>query len=186
VQLDGQHPISSTRNLPSRSERHGETTLVSRTPGGGPSWRNDNRKRNEGHPSTRGNNEQEVQRSTRNQHGARHQGQDLLEASLHDTPTIDLRQKINKGHDTRCVIESRKRDRIGRCHDDYDSDRFPAFTNSITDKSYPKDFKLVGILNYNGKQDPRQWIRCYSVAIEVLGGSNSTKDLYFLVALESV
>jgi hypothetical protein len=33
----------------------------------------------------------EVQQSTRNQHGTRHQGQDPLEASLHDAPTIDLK-----------------------------------------------------------------------------------------------
>jgi hypothetical protein len=62
VQLDGQYPVSSTRNQLSRSEQHGDTVLVSRTPGGGHgSRRNDNRKRNEGHPSARGNNEQEVQ-----------------------------------------------------------------------------------------------------------------------------
>jgi hypothetical protein len=36
VQLDGQHPASSTRIPPSRSERHGETAPVSRTLGGGP------------------------------------------------------------------------------------------------------------------------------------------------------
>jgi hypothetical protein len=38
---------------------------------------------------------------------------------------------------------------------------------------------------YNGKQGLCEWIRCYSVAIEVLGGSNSTKALYFPIALES-
>jgi hypothetical protein len=85
----------------------------------------------------------------------------------------------------RLVIEVRRRDRTGRCHDDEDSDRFRAFTTSITDKSYPKDFKPVGIPKYDSKHDPRQWIRCYSVAIEVSRGSNSTKALYFLVALES-
>jgi hypothetical protein len=125
-------------------------------PGGGPgSRRNDNRQHNEGHLSARGNNEQEVQQSTRNQRGARHQGQDPLEASLHDAPKIDLRQKINKGHDARCVVESRRRDHTGRCHDDDDNDRFPIFTTSITDKSYPKDFKTVRIPKYYGKQDLR-------------------------------
>jgi hypothetical protein len=101
-----------------------------------------------------GNNEQEVQQSTRNQRGARHQGQDPLEASLHDAPTIDLREKINEGRDARLVIESRRRDRIDRCHDDDNSDRFPTFTSNITDKSYPKEFKPVGIPKYDGKQDP--------------------------------
>jgi hypothetical protein len=159
VQLDGQHPISPTQNQPSRSERHGDTALVSRTPRGGPGiQRDDNCQRNEGHPSTHGNNEQEVQQPTRNQCGVRHHGQDPLEANLHDAPTIDLRRKINEGRDTRLVIEARRRDRTGRQHNDNDSDHFPAFTTSITDKSYPKDFKPVGILKYDGKQDPRQWI----------------------------
>jgi hypothetical protein len=117
--------------------------------------------------------------------GARHHGQDLVETNLHDAPTVDLRQKINEGRDARLVIEARRRDRTVRHHDDGDSDRFPAFTTSITDKSYPKDFKPVRIPKYDGKQDPRQWIRCYSIAIEVSEGSNSTKALYFPVALES-
>jgi hypothetical protein len=87
VQLNGKHPVSSTRNQPSRSERHGDTMLVSHTPGGGPgSRRNDNRQRNKGHPSARGNNEQEVQQSTLNQRGARHHGQDPLEATFTATP----------------------------------------------------------------------------------------------------
>jgi hypothetical protein len=103
----------------------------------------------------RGNNEQELKQSTHNQLGARHQGQDLLEASLHDAPTIYLRQKINEGRNVRRVIEARRRDRTGRCHDDDHSDRFPAFTSNVTDKSYAKEFKPVRIPKYNGKQDPR-------------------------------
>jgi hypothetical protein len=98
---------------------------------------------------------------------------------------IDLRQKINDGRDARCIIKGRRRDRPARYHDDDDNDRFPAFTSNITEKSNPKDFKPVGIPKYDDKQDPRQWIRCYSVAIEVSGGCYSTKELYFLVALES-
>jgi hypothetical protein len=146
VQLDGQHPVSSTRNQLSRFEHHGDTALVSRTPGGcHGSRRNDNHQHNEGHPSVCGNNEQEVQQLPRNQHGARHHGEDPVVANLHDAPTIDLRQKINKGRDARLVIEARRRDHTGRHHDDDDSDRFPAFTTSIIDKSYPKDFKPVGI-----------------------------------------
>jgi hypothetical protein len=126
-----------------------------------------------------------VQQPTHNQRGARHQGQDLLEANLHDAPTIDLRRKINEGRDARCVIEARRREPIGGHHDDDNSDRFPAFTSNITNKSYPNDFKPVRIPKYDSKQDSCQWIRCYSVAIEVSGGSNSTKALYFPVALES-
>jgi hypothetical protein len=62
MQHDGKHLVSSTQNQLSRSEPHGDIALVSRTPGGGHgSRRNDNRQRNEGHPSARGNIEQEVQ-----------------------------------------------------------------------------------------------------------------------------
>jgi hypothetical protein len=103
-----------------------------------------------------GNDEQEVQQSTRqpyNQHGARPQGQAPLEASLHDAPTIDLRQKINDGRDAQRVIEARRRDHIDKYHDD-NNDHFPTFTSNITNKSYPKEFKPVGISKYDGKQDP--------------------------------
>ncbi|RLM54709.1 hypothetical protein C2845_PM10G14270 [Panicum miliaceum] len=135
VQLDGQHPALSTRNQLSRSKQHGDTVLISRTPGGRPgSRRNDNRKRNEGHSSACGNNEQEVQQPTRNQRGARHQGQDPVAANLHDAPTIDLRQKINEGCDAWLVIDAKRKDRTGRHHHDDDINRFPAFTTSITDK----------------------------------------------------
>jgi hypothetical protein len=177
--------VVSTRNQPSRYEHHGDTALVSRTPGGGHgSWRNDNLLCNEGHLSTCGNNKQEVQQPPRNQRGGRHHSQDPVEANLHDAPTVDLKQKINEGCDTRLVIEARRRDRPARYHKNDDSNCFPAFTTSIADKCYPKDFKPVGIPKYDGKQDRRQWLRCYSVAIEVSGGSNSTKALYFPMALE--
>jgi hypothetical protein len=58
-------------------------------------------------------------------------------------------------------------------------------TRNITHHEYPKEFKSVSITKYNGKQDPRQWLRCYSMAIEVLGGVNTTKVIYFPMALES-
>jgi hypothetical protein len=89
--------------------------------------------------------------------------------NLHDAPIVNLRQKINEGPEARLVIEARRKDRIDRYQDDDDSDRFPAFTTSITHKSYPKDFKPVGIPKYDSKQDPRQWIHCYSITIEVSG-----------------
>jgi hypothetical protein len=95
VQLDGQHPASSTRNLPSRFECHGDTAHITRIPRGGTrNQRNDNHQCNEGHQSVHGNVEQEVQQSTcqpRNQHDARPQVQAPPKANLHDTPMIDLR-----------------------------------------------------------------------------------------------
>jgi hypothetical protein len=186
--------------MPSRSEHHSDTSQISRTLGGGLGyWRNNNCQRNQdnlvshgnpqGQQSSRGNVKQEVQQSTRppcNRRDARPQGEAPPEASLQDAPMIDLRQKINDGHDTWRIIEARRRDHPGRYHNDDDNDRFPALTSNITEKSYPKDSKPVGIPKYDGKQDPRQWIRYYFVAIEVSGGSNSAKALYFPIALESM
>jgi hypothetical protein len=49
---------------------------------------------------------------------------------------------------------------------------------------YPEGFKPIGITKYDGKQAPQQWLRCYSMAIEVVGGSNITKVVYFPMALD--
>jgi hypothetical protein len=64
------------------------------------------------------------------------------------------------------------------------SDRFPAFSACFSSYKYPKGFKPIGITKYDGKQDPQQWFRCYSTAIEVAGGSNVTKVVYFQMALD--
>ena len=44
---------------------------------------------------------------------------------------------------------------------------------------------MQNLKKYDGKQDLRQWLRIYSAAIEVAGGTNSTKVIYFPMALES-
>ena len=44
---------------------------------------------------------------------------------------------------------------------------------------------MQNLKKYDGKQDPRQWLRIYSTAIEVAGGTNSTKVIYFPMAIES-
>jgi hypothetical protein len=183
----GNIQVSSTRNQLSRSEHHGDTALVSRTPGGGHgSRRNSNCQSNEGHPSARGNNEQKVQQPPHNQRGARHHGQDPLEANLHDAPTIDLRQKINEGHDAQLVIEVRRRDRTGRRHDDNDSDRFPSFSTSITDSPIQRTSNQSESPSTTVSRTHASGFDATPFSIEVLGGSNSTKALYFPVALESV
>jgi hypothetical protein len=61
-------------------------------------------------------------------------------------------QKINDGRDARRIIEARRGDQPNRYHDADDSDRFPAFTSNITDRSYPKDFKPVGIPKYDASK----------------------------------
>jgi hypothetical protein len=169
VQLDGQHLMSLTQNTLLRPERHGDSVQVSRTTGGGFASRgNKNSQRNQDNPvnhgnrqgqqSARGNVEQEVQQPRcppHSRHDPRPQGEIPPEASLFNVPMTDLRQKINDGHDTQCIIEARRRDRPNKYQDTDDNDRFPAFTSNITEKSYPKDFKPFGIPKYDGKQDPR-------------------------------
>jgi hypothetical protein len=64
------------------------------------------------------------------------------------------------------------------------SDRFPAFSARFSSYKYPESFKPIGITKYDGKQAPQQWLRCYSTTIEVAGGSNITKVVYFPMALD--
>jgi hypothetical protein len=105
--------------------------------------------------------------------------------NLRDLPTIDLRRKIKEGRDARDVINSRHREHGGDPCDVVDSDRFPVFTRNITSHDYPREFKPFRITKYDGKQDPWQWIWCYSTTIEVSGSSNTTEVIYFPMALES-
>jgi hypothetical protein len=97
----------------------------------------------------------------------------------------DLRQKINEGREVRSILDSRRREREVAKQDDADcSDRFPAFTTKFNSYKYPEGFKPIGITKYDGKQAPQQWLRYYSTAIEGAGGSNTTKVVYFPMALE--
>jgi hypothetical protein len=97
----------------------------------------------------------------------------------------DLRQKINDGRNVRSFIDSRRREReVAERADANCSDRFPAFTTRFNSYKYPEGFKPIGITKYDGKQAPQQWFRYYSTAIEVAGGSDTTKVVYFPMALE--
>jgi hypothetical protein len=64
------------------------------------------------------------------------------------------------------------------------SDRFPAFSACFSSYKYQEGLKPIAITKYDGKQAPQQWLRCYSTAIEVAGGSNITKVVYFPMALD--
>jgi hypothetical protein len=103
----------------------------------------------------------------------------------HRLPPEDLRQHINEGRDARTVIFSKC-----KVHEEVEtegtdcSDRFPAFSSCFSSYKYPEGFKPIGITKYDGKQAPQQWLRCYSTAIEVAGGSNITKVVYFPMALD--
>jgi hypothetical protein len=108
-----------------------------------------------------------------------------LHVSRATTRSQGPRLKINEGHDARDIIDLRRHECGSDPRDIDDSDRFPAFTRNITSHDCPRKLKPVGITKYDGKQDPRQWIRCYSTAIEVSGGSKTTKVIYFPMVLES-
>jgi len=91
----------------------------------------------------------------------------------------------NRGNysDARDIINAKH---YGRPEDE--TDRFTAFSQNINFAEYPVGFNPVNMQNlkkYDGKQDPRQWLCIYSTAIEVAGGTNSTKVIYFPMALES-
>ena len=55
--------------------------------------------------------------------------------------------------------------------------RFPALSSTFDNVEYPKDFKPTNIQKYDSKQDPAQWLRLYSTAINVIGGDTYTKVL---------
>jgi hypothetical protein len=105
----------------------------------------------------------------------------------HRLPPDDLHQHINEGRDARTVISSRRKVREEVETEGTDcSNRFPTFSACFSSYKYPEGFKPIGITKYNGKKAPQQWLRCYSTAIEVAGGSNITKVVYFPMALDPV
>jgi hypothetical protein len=96
-----------------------------------------------------------------------------------------LREHINEGRDARTVMSSRRKVREEVETEGTDcSDWFPAFSACFSSYKYPEGFKPIGITKYDSKQALQQWLRCYSTAIEVVGGSNITKVIYFPMALD--
>ena len=94
-----------------------------------------------------------------------------------------LRSHDRYPNDARDIINAK---RHGRPADE--TDRFLAFSQNINYTKYPTGFNSVNMQNqkkYDGKQAPKQWLRIYSTAIEVAGGTNSNKVIYFPMALES-
>jgi hypothetical protein len=83
------------------------------------------------------------------------------------------------------VINFRRKEReIAKTEGTDCSDHFPAFSTWFSSYKYHEGFKPIGITKYDGKQAPQQWLRCYSTAIEVVGGSNITKVVYFPMVLD--
>jgi hypothetical protein len=84
---------------------------------------------------------------------------------------FDARQKIEE---LRCKKASMSSD----------SDGFPAFSTRLRNLLLLEKFKPLGITKYDAKQDPVQWLRCYTLSIENAGGNNDTKCLYFPFCLD--
>jgi hypothetical protein len=64
-----------------------------------------------------------------------------------------LREVINDNRDAWNIIDSRLQERGEGFRNRDDSDRFPSFTQRISQHEYPREFKPVGITKYDGKQD---------------------------------
>jgi hypothetical protein len=167
IQLDQHNPVSTIREErvgESRSQAH------SRTAGGRPRHQLSNNNARGGQAP--GGRQQPPQ------------GGHLRQAN-HQLPPEDLHQHINEGRDAWTVISSRRKVRQEVETEGPDcSDRFPAFSARFSSYKYSEGFKPIGITKYDGKQAPQQWLRCYSTAIEVAGGSNITKVVYFPMALD--
>lgn len=65
-------------------------------------------------------------------------------------------------------------------------DRFPCFAGRLQTLKLPHKFKPANHSKYDGKVEPRQWLRVYSQSIELAGGDDDLKALYFPMALEAM
>ena len=66
------------------------------------------------------------------------------------------------------------------------SNRFPCFSSRLLNIRLPYKFKPSNHTKYDGKTEPNQWLRIYSQSIELAGGDDDIKVLYFPMALEVV
>jgi hypothetical protein len=83
------------------------------------------------------------------------------------------------GYDARRRIEEIRRNKSAG-----ENDGFPTFSAWLRNLLLPEKFKPLGITKYDAKQDPVQWLRCYALSIENVGGNNDTKCLYFPLCLD--
>ena len=94
---------------------------------------------------------------------------------------------IMLGYDARQIINAQQEARV--LQEGYrapcDADRFLAFRREFSLYTYPEGFKPVGLHKYDGKTAPHQWLRICFQAIDVAGGTDTTKVAYFLLAPES-
>jgi hypothetical protein len=65
-------------------------------------------------------------------------------------------------------------------------DRFPYFANRLLSVQLPHKFKPTNHSKYDGKTEPKQWLRIYSQSIELAGGVDDIKALFFPMALKAM
>jgi hypothetical protein len=65
-------------------------------------------------------------------------------------------------------------------------DRFPCFANRLLSVRLPYKFKPSNHTKYDGKTEPKQWLRIYSQSIELAGRDDDIKALFFPMALEAM
>jgi hypothetical protein len=65
-------------------------------------------------------------------------------------------------------------------------DKFPCFANRLLSVQLPYKFKPSNHTKYDGKTEPKQWLRIYSQSIELAGGDDDIKALFFPMALEAM
>jgi hypothetical protein len=76
------------------------------------------------------------------------------------------------GFDARQKIEELRRKKASTAGD---NDGFPAFSARLRNLLLLEKSKPLGITKYDAKQDPVQWLRCYALSIDNVGGNNDTK-----------
>jgi hypothetical protein len=76
------------------------------------------------------------------------------------------------GFDARQKIEELRRKKASTAGD---NDGFPAFSARLRNLLFLEKSKPLGITKYDAKQDPVQWLRCYALSIDNVGGNNDTK-----------
>lgn len=90
----------------------------------------------------------------------------------HQASSYNLCHKVKK-KDARSHLNTIREE----CDAKYDD--IKAFSDDIRKYKYPSGFKPSIIDKYDGKADPKLWLRCYSAAIEASGGNDKSKILYF-------
>lgn len=110
----------------------------------------------------------------------------------HLNQRISLRDRIDESKEGRHAHELRHREEYECDHGDPYRSRAAAqsgllpFTNRLRNIRWPRSFNVSELPTYNGKQDPRQWIMLYEIAVRAVGGSEDVMANYLPVVINHV